>query len=77
MPEAKAPMLVAKELGFSDVDGDSVKIVDITDGNNTVDFIARIVSAFEVKDFTRDDGTIGRVGTLIVGDETGKIVNGG
>jgi replication factor A1 len=66
-------MLVAKELGFSDVDGDSVKIADITDGNNTVDFIARIVSAFEVKDFTRDDGTIGRVGTLIVGDETGKI----
>lgn len=49
MPE-KAPMLVAKELGFSDIDGDSVKIADITDGNNTVDFIARIVSAFEVKD---------------------------
>ena len=73
MPEAKAPMLVAKELGFSDLDGDSVKVADITDGNNTVDFIARIISAFEVKDFTRDDGTIGRVGNLIVGDETGKI----
>ena len=66
-------MLVAKELGFSDVDGDSVKVADITDENKTVSFIARIVSAFEVKEFTRDDGTIGRVGNLIVGDETGKI----
>ena len=73
MPEAKAPVLVAKKLGFSDVDGDSVKVADITDENNNVSFIARIVSGFEVKEFTRDDGTIGRVGNLIVGDETGKI----
>ena len=73
MPEAKAPVLVAKKLGFSDVDGDSVKVADITDENNNVSFIAKIISAFEVKEFTRDDGTIGRVGNLIVGDETGKI----
>jgi replication factor A1 len=60
-------------LGFSDVDGDSVKVADITDENNNVSFIGKIVSAFEVKEFTRDDGTVGRVGNLIVGDETGKI----
>ena len=66
-------MLVANKLGFSDVSGDSVKISDITDENKTANFIARIVSTFEVKEFTRSDGTIGRVGNLIVGDETGKI----
>ncbi len=60
-------------MGFSDVDGDSMKVADITDENNNVSFIGKIVSAFEVKEFTRDDGTIGRVGNLIVGDETGKI----
>jgi len=73
LPEVKAPMLVAKELGFSDVSGESVKVADITAESKTVNFIARIVSAFEVKEFTREDGTIGRVGNLIVGDETGKI----
>ena len=66
-------MLIANKLGFSDLSGDSVKISDITDENKTANFIARIVSAFEVKEFTRSDETIGRVGNLIVGDETGKI----
>ena len=60
-------------MGFSDVGGDCVKVADITAENKTVNFIARIVSTFEVKEFTRDDGTIGKVGNLIVGDETGKI----
>jgi replication factor A1 len=73
LPKARASVLVVNELGFSDVSGDSVKISDITDENKTANFIARIVSAFEVKEFTRSDGTIGRVGNLIVGDETGKI----
>ncbi len=73
LPKIKASVLVANELGFSDVSGDSVKVSDITDENKTVNFIARIVSAFEVKEFTRSDGSIGRVGNLIVGDETGKI----
>jgi len=50
-----------------------VKVADITDENKTVNFIARIVSASEIKEFTRRDGIIGRVGNLIVGDETGKI----
>jgi replication factor A1 len=73
LPKAKAYVLIANKLGFSDLSGDSVKISDITDENKTANFIARIVSAFEVKEFTRSDETIGRVGNLIVGDETGKI----
>ena len=73
MPKSKASVLIVNELSFSDVSGDSVKVSEITDENKTANFIARIVSAFEVKEFTRSDGTIGRVGNLIVGDETGKI----
>ena len=73
MPKAKASVLIANKLGFSDLSGDSVKISDITDENKTANFVAKIVSAFEVKEFTRSDGTIGRVENLIVRDETGKI----
>lgn len=71
--EAMAAMLVANELGFSDVGRESVKIADITAESGTVNFVARIISVFEPKEFTRNDGTIGRVGNLIVGDETGRI----
>jgi hypothetical protein len=35
-------MLVAKELGFSDVSGESVKVVDITAESKTVNFILGI-----------------------------------
>lgn len=71
--EAMAAMLVANELGFSDAGMDSVKIESITPESGPVNFVARIVSVFDIKEFTRNDGTIGRVGNLIVGDETGKV----
>jgi replication factor A1 len=71
--ELMAAMLVANELGFSDADRDSVKIKNITAERGLVNFVARIISILDTKEFTRNDGTIGRVGNLIVGDETGKI----
>ncbi|MDI9395325.1 MAG: OB-fold nucleic acid binding domain-containing protein [Euryarchaeota archaeon] len=71
--EEMAAMLVANELGFSDLGRDSIKIENITPESGPVNFIARIISVFDVKEFTRNDGTIGRVGNLIVGDETGKV----
>lgn len=71
--EPMAAMLVANELGFSDVGRNSVKIGNITAESGPVSFVARVVSVFDTKEFTRNDGTIGRVGNLIVGDETGKI----
>ncbi len=71
--EPMAAMLVANELGFSDAGRDSVKIENITAESGPVNFVARVVSVFDTKEFTRNDGTIGRVGNLIVGDETGKI----
>jgi replication factor A1 len=71
--EPMAAMLVANELGFSDVGRDSVKIENITAESGPVNFVAKVVSVFDNKEFTRNDGTIGRVGNIIVGDETGKI----
>lgn len=71
--ETMAAMLVANELGFSDAGRDSIKIENITPESGPVNFIARIISVFDTKEFTRNDGTIGRVGNLIVGDETGKV----
>ncbi|MCO5381849.1 MAG: OB-fold nucleic acid binding domain-containing protein [Methanosarcina barkeri] len=71
--EPMAAMLVANELGFSDMGRDSAKIGDITAESGPVNFVARVVSVFDTKEFTRNDGTIGRVGNMIVGDETGKI----
>jgi replication factor A1 len=71
--EPMAAMLVANELGFSDAGRDSVKIEDITAESGPVNFVARIVSVFDIKEFTRNDGTTGRVGNIVVGDETGKI----
>lgn len=71
--EPMAAMLVANELGFSDVGRDCVKIENITSESGQVNFIARIISVFDVKEFIRNDGTVGRVGNVIVGDESGKI----
>ncbi|MGB9928959.1 MAG: replication factor A [Methanosarcina sp.] len=70
--EPMAAMLIANELGFSDVGRDTIKIENITAESGPVNFIARVISVFDVKEFTRNDGTIGRVGNVIVGDETGK-----
>src|SRR5574344_2675517 len=68
--EPMAAMLVANELGFSDVGRDSVKVENITADSGQINFVAKVVSVFEIKEFTRNDGTIGRVGNIIVGDET-------
>ena len=71
--ETMAAMLVANELGFSEVGRDKVKIENIAAESGQVNFVAKVISVFDAKEFTRNDGTIGRVGNLIVGDETGKI----
>lgn len=71
--EPMAAMLVANELGFSDVGRDSVKVENITAESGQINLLAKVVSVFDTKEFTRNDGTIGRVGNIIVGDETGKI----
>ncbi|MDD3042227.1 MAG: OB-fold nucleic acid binding domain-containing protein [Methanosarcinaceae archaeon] len=71
--ETMAAMMVANELGVSYEDRKPMKIKDITAESGNVNFVAKVVTVFDIREFTRNDGTIGRVGNLIVGDETGKI----
>ncbi|MDM7934131.1 MAG: OB-fold nucleic acid binding domain-containing protein [Methanothrix sp.] len=65
-----AAMLVARELGASEV---LTKIGSIRPEMGNVAFTGRVLSVSEVREFQRSDGSIGRVASLTVGDETGKV----
>ncbi len=68
-----AAMLVAHDLGVTDTGRDVTKIADITADMSTVNFIAKVMSVFPAREFNRNDGTIGKVGNVMVADETGSI----
>ncbi len=68
--EETAALLVAQELG---VDAPVTKIKDITPDNSNVSFACRVVSISDVREFSRSDGSVGRVANIAVGDETGTI----
>ncbi|SES98263.1 replication factor A1 [Methanococcoides vulcani] len=68
-----AAMLVAHDLGVTDTAKEVIKIKDITPEIGNVNFVAKIVSVFDVREFNRNDGTTGRVGNIMVADETGSI----
>ena len=68
--EETAALLVAQELG---VDAPATKIKDITPDNSNVSFACRVVSISDVREFSRSDGSVGRVANIAVGDETGTI----
>ncbi|MEA3283198.1 MAG: OB-fold nucleic acid binding domain-containing protein [Euryarchaeota archaeon] len=68
--EATAALLVAQDLG---ADTPVTKIKDITPDNSSVTFACRVVSISGVREFSRSDGSNGRVANITVGDETGTI----
>lgn len=63
-----AAMLVARELGAGEV---AVKIGRIKPESGTVTFIGRVVSISDIREFTRSDGSSGKVANVTFGDETG------
>jgi len=71
--EKTAAMLVAHDLGLNETGKSSQKVADIKSDSGNVNFIAKVVSVFPIREFTRSDGTVGRVGNLLVADETGSI----
>ncbi len=71
--EKTAAMLVAHDLGASDAGHNTVKIAEITPDSGIVNFIGKVISVFDSREFKRNDGTTGRVGNIVVGDETGTI----
>jgi replication factor A1 len=65
-----AAMLVARELGASDV---LTKIGRIRPETGNVTFVGRVLNVPDVREFMRSDGSTGRVASLTLGDETGTV----
>ncbi len=69
--EKTAAMLVARDLGST---GEvPVTIDQIKPESGKVVFIGKVVSLSEVREFTRSDGSEGKVSNVSLGDETGSI----
>ena len=64
-----AALLVAGEMGVNE----TVKIKDMTADRSNVVFIAKVLSVGDIREFSRDNDTIGRVVNLNLADDTGSI----
>jgi|Deesub1362A_J573_1020465.scaffolds.fasta_scaffold00051_124 replication factor A1 len=72
-----AAHIVANEMGINLFESISkkpeLKIENIIPGMNSVDIIGRVMRVFEPKEFEKEDGSRGRVCSIILGDDTGTI----
>lgn len=57
---------------FPEVEVQARKISELEDGMPSVDVLCKVMRIYEVREFTRDDGSTGRVVNLLVADETGR-----
>jgi replication factor A1 len=64
-----AAMLVASEFGMNE----TVKIKDMTADKGNIVFIAKVTSVGDIKEFSRDNDSMGRVVNLNLADDTGSI----
>jgi replication factor A1 len=64
-----AAMIVASELGVNE----TIKIKDMSPEKSNVVFIAKVLSVGDIREFSRDNDTIGRVANLNLADDTGSI----
>jgi len=64
-----AAMLVASEMGLNE----TVKIRDMTADKSSVVFVAKVTSVGDIREFSRDNDTTGRVVNLTLADDTGSI----
>lgn len=71
--EKIAAALVANSLGVNVIENSPQKIINIKSSSGNVNFIAKVVSVSPLREFTRSDGTVGRVGNILVADDTGSI----
>ncbi|OKY77563.1 MAG: Single-stranded DNA-binding replication protein A (RPA), large subunit [Candidatus Methanohalarchaeum thermophilum] len=67
-----ASKLVAHDLGVNPEE-ELVEIGDISEDMERVSFIGKVVETGDVNSFERDDGSVGRVGDITLGDESGEI----
>ncbi|MDY0386421.1 MAG: OB-fold nucleic acid binding domain-containing protein [Methanolobus sp.] len=52
---------------------DSKKIEDIKSGMGDLNIRGRVLDISDIRTFNKKDGTVGKVGNIMIGDETGKI----
>jgi replication factor A1 len=64
-----AALLVASEFGMNE----TVKIKDMTADKGNIVFIAKVTSFGDIKEFSRDNDSMGRVVNLNLADDTGSI----
>jgi replication factor A1 len=64
-----AAMLVASEMGLNE----TIKIKDIAADKSNVVFIAKVTAVGDIREFSRDNDTTGRVVNLTLADDTGSI----
>jgi replication factor A1 len=57
---------------FPEVETQIRKIAELQDGMPSVDVLCKVMRIYEVREFTRDDGSTGRVVNLVVADDTGR-----
>lgn len=65
-----AAHIIANELGVKLIDPGG-KIKDIYAGMRNVDVNGKVQAVYEVREFSRQDGSTGKVGNFLIGDETG------
>lgn len=71
--EEGAAHIIANELGIELIkQGEKLKVKEIYSGMRDVSTVVKVVRKFETKEFQKDD-RVGKVCSLIVGDETGTI----
>ena len=69
-----AGQIVANELGVKLFDFEGpIKINKIVSGMRTVETIGKIIKIYDINTFTTKDGRDGKVGNVMIGDETGRI----
>ncbi len=64
-----AAMMVASELGLNEI----MKIKEMTPEKGNVVFVAKVLSVGDIREFSRDNDTTGRVVNLNLADDTGSI----
>lgn len=70
-----AAHIIANELGvkiFDQVSG-KLQIKNILSGMRSVETVGKVVATYEVREFETKEGRKGKVGSMLMGDETGTI----
>ena len=71
--EHAAAVMLAEELGVKLDEGEELlHIADLVPGMSNVNIVARVLRKFPPREYTRRDGTTGKVANIIIYDSTGQ-----